>query len=62
MILPQATGIAEILTPIAALGLAAIQIGATATHLRRKETKTLLINIVQFLLTLFVAIGRFAIG
>lgn len=37
LILPLATGIAPILTPIAAAALAVIMIGATATHARRKE-------------------------
>ena len=62
LILPQATGIAPILTPIAALGLVAVQVGAITVHVRRKETKVLPVNIVLLLLALFVAIGRFAIG
>lgn len=37
LILPLATGIAPILTPIAAIGLAIVMIGAIATHARRKE-------------------------
>ncbi|MCB0910111.1 MAG: DoxX family protein [Propionibacteriaceae bacterium] len=37
LILPLATGIAPILTPLAAIGLAAVMIGAIVTHARRSE-------------------------
>ncbi|WP_298040844.1 DoxX family protein [uncultured Microbacterium sp.] len=37
LILPLLTGIATILTPIAAVGLAIIMVGATVVHLRRHE-------------------------
>ena len=37
LILPWWTGIAPVLTPLAALGLAAIMVGAVITHVRRKE-------------------------
>ena len=37
LIVPAATGIAPLLTPAAALGLAAVMGGAVATHLRRGE-------------------------
>ena len=62
LIVPEATGIAPILTPIAALGLVAIQVGAIITHVRRKEAQVLPVNIVLLLMALFVAIGRFTIG
>ncbi len=38
LILPLATGIAPILTPIAAVGIAILMLGATVVHLRRKES------------------------
>ena len=38
LILPLATGIAPILTPIAAVGLAILMLGATVVHIRRKES------------------------
>lgn len=38
LILPIATGIAQILTPIAAVGLAVVMIGAVVVHARRKES------------------------
>lgn len=40
LILPLATGVAPILTPIAATALAIIMIGAVVVHLRRKEAPT----------------------
>jgi uncharacterized membrane protein len=62
LILPQATGIAPILTPIAAVGLVLLQVGAIVVHVRRQEAKVLPVNIVLLLLALFVAVGRFAVG
>jgi len=40
LILPLLTGIAPILTPIAATALAIVMIGAIAVHVRRKENAT----------------------
>lgn len=37
LILPLATGIAPLLTPIAATALALVMVGASIVHLRRKE-------------------------
>ncbi len=62
LILPQATGRAEILTPIAACCLVLLQVGAIVVHLRRGETRMLLINVPLILALLYVAIGRFAHG
>jgi hypothetical protein len=58
MILPEATGIARILTPIAAVGLVIVQIGALRVHLTRNERQPLPINVVLLLLAAFVASGR----
>jgi uncharacterized membrane protein len=60
LVLPQATGIAPILTPIAATGLVILQALAIRTHLRRHEPQVLPANIALLLLALVVAIGRFA--
>lgn len=60
LILPWAFGIATVLTPLAATGLAIVQIGAIVVHARRKETKPLPMNAVLLVLAAFVAIGRFA--
>ena len=38
LIVPLATGIAPVLTPLAAAGLAVVMIGAVIVHIRRKES------------------------
>ena len=60
LIVPQLTGIAPILTPIAACCLALIMVGAFVFHLRRNERPNLPVAVVLVLLSLFVAIARFA--
>lgn len=60
VLLPWLTDIAPILTPIAALGLAAVQVCAIALHMRRKETKALPVNLVLLVLALVVAAIRFS--
>jgi hypothetical protein len=52
-------GIAPLLTPLAAVGLALTMVGAIATHVRMGETDRLAVPIVLLALTLFVAVGRF---
>ncbi|HVB45266.1 MAG TPA: DoxX family protein [Streptosporangiaceae bacterium] len=59
LILPGALGIAPVLVPLAAVGLAALMIGAAITHARRKETREIAVNVVLLLLAAFVAWGRF---
>ncbi len=59
LILPAVTGIAPILTPIAASGLAIEQAGAIVVHARRKEPQPIFANVVLIALSLFVAWGRF---
>ncbi|SPM37222.1 hypothetical protein MRAB57_5065 [Mycobacterium rhizamassiliense] len=58
VILPEATGIARILIPIAAVGLVIVQIGALRVHLSRNERQPLPVNVILLLLAAFVAIGR----
>jgi hypothetical protein len=60
LILPRALDIAPVLTPLAATGLALVQVGAIVVHARRKETKALPMNVVLLVLAAFVAVGRFA--
>jgi hypothetical protein len=60
LILPWLTGIAPVLTPLAATGLVIIQALAIVVHLRRKEAKVTPVNLILLLLALFVAITRFA--
>ena len=59
VILPALTGIVPILTPIAATGLALIQVGAIIVHLRRGEAKMVPANLVLLILPAFVAVTRF---
>lgn len=62
LVLPQLTGIAPVLTPIAAVGLVIVQVLAMRVHLKLGETKSLPVNVVLLLLAAFVAVGRFAVG
>jgi uncharacterized membrane protein YphA (DoxX/SURF4 family) len=58
LLLPGATGIAPVLTPVAAVGLAIIMVGAVVTHARRKEGKSVAGNLVLLVLTMVVVVGR----
>jgi len=59
LVLPLATGIWPWLTPLAALGLALIQVLAIFTvHLPDKDYKVIPANVVLLLLMVFVAWGR----
>jgi uncharacterized membrane protein len=59
LILPAATGILPVLTPIAASGLAVLMVLAAATHVRRGEPSGVAVNAVLFALAALVAWGRF---
>ncbi len=59
LILPAVTGIAPVLVPIAASGLVVAQTGAIVVHVRRKEPRFIIGNLVLIALSLFVAWGRF---
>ena len=59
LILPAATGIAPVLTPLAATGLAITMILAAIVHGRRGEPQMIIVNAVLLVLALFVAIMRF---
>ncbi len=60
LILPGLTGILPILTPLAALGLGIVQVGAFFTHLRRQEVVPMgIMNLVLIAMVAFVAFGRF---
>jgi uncharacterized membrane protein YphA (DoxX/SURF4 family) len=61
LILPALLNIAPILTPIAATGLALIQVGAIIVHVRRHDDlKRLPVNVILLLAAVFVAVARFA--
>jgi hypothetical protein len=59
LVLPWVTGIATVLTPLAAVGIALIMVGGFATHLRRREYGRSLSNVLFFVIAVLVAIGRF---
>jgi uncharacterized membrane protein YphA (DoxX/SURF4 family) len=59
LILPGATGIVPVLTPIAALGFAVLLILAGVLHVRRKELSALGITGFLLVLSVLVAWGRF---
>ena len=59
LILPGALGIAPVLVPLAAVGLALIMVGAAITHWRRGERQMIVGNVILFVLAALVAGGRF---
>ena len=59
LILPGLTGIAPILTPLAASGLAVVAVGAMVVHLRRREYPLALMGMMLSAMSRFVAWGRF---
>lgn len=59
LILPAATGIAPVLTPLAATGLAMLMVLAAMTHARRKEPGAIAVNAALLILAAVVAWGRF---
>ena len=61
VVLPALVGILPILTPLAAVGLALIMVGAAIFHIRRGEFTSMLMNLVLFAMSVFVAYGRFVL-
>lgn len=59
LVLPAAVDIAPVLVPLAAVGLVLLMVGAMITHLRRNETKAIMVNLAYLALAGFVAWGRF---
>ncbi|MQA84910.1 MAG: DoxX family protein [Streptosporangiales bacterium] len=56
-ILPRLTGIAPVLTPMAAIGFGVVMIGAAASHLKLGEPWTALANIAILAVCALVAYG-----
>ena len=61
LILPALTGILPILTPLAAVGLIIVMVGAVIFHTRRKEYPNIVMNLVLLALAFFLAYGRFVV-
>ncbi|MFI9630185.1 DoxX family protein [Streptomyces sp. NPDC052042] len=57
--LPWALGIAPVLSPLAAVGLALVMVGGFATHIRRHEYVRSLSNVFFLTIAVLVAVGRF---
>jgi hypothetical protein len=53
-ILPRATGVAPVLTPLAAVGLGIIMVLAAIVHARRREARNVVVNVVILCLCLIV--------
>jgi hypothetical protein len=60
LVVPWWTGIAPILTPLAATGLSIIMVGAAVTHLRLNEPQTALQNLAILAVCMSTAVGRLA--
>ena len=58
LILPIALGVDRFLTPLAALGLAVIMVGAARIHSKLREPKSVAVNIALLALALFIVWGR----
>ncbi|MEV6708988.1 DoxX family protein [Micromonospora wenchangensis] len=59
LILPGLTGIATVLTPLAAVGLVIVMAGAVVVHVRAKEYPGAATTAVLLVLAAIVAWGRF---
>jgi len=59
LVLPQITGILPWLTPVAAIGLTCIMIGATVGHASRSENPNRNVSLILSLFCAFIVYGRF---
>ena len=59
LILPALLGIAPVLVPLAAVGLATIMVGAAIVTYRRRESAHVLVDLTYLVMAVFVAFGRF---
>ncbi len=59
LVLPALLGVAPVLVPLAAVGLALLMAGAIVTHLRRREAQAIVVNVAFLALAALVAWGRF---
>ncbi len=59
LVVPWASGVLPLLTPTAAVGLAAVMVGAAGSHLHLREPRTAAVNMVILLVCVFIAVTRF---
>lgn len=60
IVVPWVTGIVPILTPIAAVCFAVVMVLASQVHYKRKEFKSVSLNVVLFCISVFVGYMRFS--
>lgn len=61
LVVPQATGIWPVGTPLAASGLTVLMALAIMVHVRRGERNRIALAAILMALSLFVALGRFGV-
>jgi DoxX-like family len=59
IILPWATGVARVLTPVAAVGFCVVMALAATVHARLREPRAIAVNLLILAVAAFVSIGRF---
>lgn len=59
LILPWWTGVAPVLTPLAATGFGIVMVGAAINHGRLREPGPVSVNVLLLAMCVFVAVGRF---
>jgi uncharacterized membrane protein len=59
LVLPAATGVAPMVTPLAAVGIALLMAGACVVHFRRGELPFIGVTVALLAAAVFVAWGRF---
>ncbi|KOX11327.1 DoxX family protein [Nocardiopsis sp. NRRL B-16309] len=62
LVLPAVLGVAPVLVPLAALGLAMVMVGAALTRVRRREFDLMAVDLGYLVLLLFVVWGRFVLA
>jgi uncharacterized membrane protein YphA (DoxX/SURF4 family) len=60
VLLPWATGVARVLTPVAAVGFAVVMVLAACVHARLREPKAIAANAGFLVVAVLVSWGRFA--
>ena len=62
LIMPQLSGVAPILTPLAAFGLCIVMLGAATIHLRQREQRNALTNLAILAVCVFIGVGRLTLS
>lgn len=58
LVVPAALDVTPVLVPLAAVGLVLLMVGATVTHLRRREAQPIVVNLALLTMAVLVAWGR----